>query len=56
MTKKDYIKLASIVAEYYPLLVMERWQKRFVNDIIKWLKEDSDRFDEEKFKKAVYKK
>ena len=50
MVKKDYVKLETILAGWYTFIPNE-----FIEDIIKWLKEDSNKFNEKKFIKAVNK-
>jgi hypothetical protein len=62
MTKKDYEQLVRIIRRNSTTMKTERGsyasvlhERMFVQDLTLWLKHDNPRFDEEKFKKAVFK-
>jgi Fe-S-cluster formation regulator IscX/YfhJ len=55
MTRKDYVKTAEILKNYYDNNPVELSDfKYLVFDFVDWFEEDNPNFNEEKFLEAIY--
>ena len=52
MTRKDYVKVAEILAGYSNAMIDNFWWEDLVNDFAIFFAEDNPNFKEDKFKEA----
>ena len=52
MTRKDYVKVADILAGYSQAMIDHFWWEDLVNDFSIMFAEDNPNFQEDKFKEA----